>query len=99
MFFPLPRAEEPVFHVLQGSQQPTLGAAVMCKLAARLGKETEQGSKRIISPSLQSFNSCRPLGLVALSKLSGWKQNHFPSAVIKENDFRLFRVSGTAAAA
>lgn len=38
MFFPFPEVEEPVFHVVQGSQQPTLGAAVMWKLAARLEK-------------------------------------------------------------
>lgn len=82
-----------------GKPAANSGAAVMCKLGARLGKETEWGSKRIIAPSLQSSNSCRPLGSVALSKLSGWKQDHFPSSVIKENDFRLFRVSGTAAAA
>lgn len=50
------------------------------KLAAWLEKETERAraSGRIISPSLQSSNSCRPLGLVALSKLSGWKQDRFP---------------------
>lgn len=48
MFFPLPTAEEPVFHVLQGSQQPALGAAVMCKLAASLEKESE--GARELSP-------------------------------------------------
>lgn len=44
----LPTPEEPVFHVLQGSQQPALGAAVMCKLAASLEKESEEA--RELSP-------------------------------------------------